>query len=286
MLIELAGKDGNAKLIKDEVDFLQKNTKLADYDKIVILNSLKKIQGSDFEITSALLEYDKQSPELNNEIVNLIVSKTTQSQNEIVFLEKYYSTLPTPDENLKNLIGNWYLKNGNILKGTQYLNQSENPLNIEQQIIPTSQVTVENGSVENLEAQNYTQYLTFIKEGKNNFEKENYIEAIIYFEKALELNKDYIEQKDIYFYMGQSHFKTGNYSESVKDFKNSLNLEKNDEKKAEIYYNIGISYDKLGDKEQAVNYLTYVRQNYKNSPWSVKSSLYMLQQMQQYSNAQ
>ena len=82
--------------------------------------------------------------------------------------------------------------------------------------------------------------------------------------------------------MGESHFRTENYAEAVKDFKNSLNLEKNDEKKAEIYYNIGIAYDKLGDKEQAVNYLTYVRQNYKNSSWSVKSSLYLLQQMQQY----
>ena len=82
--------------------------------------------------------------------------------------------------------------------------------------------------------------------------------------------------------MEQSYFRTENYSEAVNDYKNSLNLEKNDEKKAEIYYNIGMAYNKLGDNEQAVNYLTYVRQNYKNSPWSVKSSLYLLQQMQQY----
>ena len=114
------------------------------------------------------------------------------------------------------------------------------------------------------------------------YENEEYLKAIRYFEKALEIDKNYIEKKDIYFYLGQSYFRTENYSEAVNDYKNSLNLEKNDEKKAEIYYNIGMAYNKLGDNEQAVNYLTYVRQNYKNSPWSVKSSLYLLQQMQQY----
>ena len=33
---------------------------------------------------------------------------------------------------------------------------------------------------ENLEAQNYTQYLTFFEEGKKNFEKENYVDCLLY----------------------------------------------------------------------------------------------------------
>lgn len=282
MLIDLAGKDGNAKIIKDEIDFLQKYTKLDEYDKLNIINSLKLIQDKNFEISNSLLEFDSSATNLNQEIVQLILAKENPTQEEIIFLEKVYSSNAIPDSNLGNFIGNWYIKNGNALKGASYLTgNGENPLeNITGGIIPTNPETTV--TPENLETQNYTQYLTFFEDGKKNFEKENYIEAVIYFEKALGLNRDYIEQKDIYFYMGESHFRTENYAEAVKDFKNSLNLEKNDEKKAEIYYNIGIAYDKLGDKEQAVNYLTYVRQNYKNSSWSVKSSLYLLQQMQQY----
>lgn len=282
MLIDLAGKDGNAKIIKDEIDFLQKYTKLDEYDKLNIINSLKLIQDKNFEISNSLLAFDSSATNLNQEIVQLILAKENPTQEEIIFLEKVYSSNAIPDSNLGNFIGNWYIKNGNALKGASYLTgNGENPLeNITGGIIPTNPETTV--TPENLETQNYTQYLTFFEDGKKNFEKENYIEAVIYFEKALGLNRDYIEQKDIYFYMGESHFRTENYAEAVKDFKNSLNLEKNDEKKAEIYYNIGIAYDKLGDKEQAVNYLTYVRQNYKNSSWSVKSSLYLLQQMQQY----
>lgn len=289
MLIDLAGRDGNSKIIKDEIDFLQKYTKLDEYDKLNIVNSLKLIQDKNFELNSALLEFDSSSQNLNQEIVKLITAKENPTQDEIIFLEKVYSSNPTPDVTLGNFIGNWYIKNGNAMKGASYLTGDGTTGNLGD-VLPLIPLTpaqpVEEGNTvtapEDLEAKNYTQYLTFFEEGKKNFEKENYVEAGIYFEKALVINKDYIEQKDIYFYLGQSHFRTENYSEAVKDFKNSLNLEKNDEKKAEIYYNIGMTYDKLGDSEQAVNYLTYVRQNYKNSPWSVKSSLYLLQQMQQY----
>lgn len=289
MLIDLAGRDGNSKIIKDEIDFLQKYTKLDEYDKLNIVNSLKLIQDKNFELNSTLLEFDSSSQNLNQEIVKLITAKENPTQAEISFLEKVYSSNSTPDANLGNFIGNWYIKNGNTMKGASYLTGDGTVGNLGDihPLIPLTpaQPVVEGNTVtapENLEAKNYTQYLTFFEQGKKNFEKENYVEAGIYFEKALEINKDYIEQKDIYFYLGQSHFRTENYSEAVKDFKNSLNLEKNDEKKAEIYYNIGMTYDKLGDREQAVNYLTYVRQNYKDSPWNVKSSLYLLQQMQQH----
>lgn len=291
MLIDLAGKDGNAKIIKEEIDFLQKYTKLDEYDKLNIVNSLKLIQDKNFEISSALLEFNESAEHLNQEIANLILAKENPTQEEIIFLERLYATYPTPDVNLGNFIGNWYIKNGNSLKGASYLGgNGENLMESIGGLVPTipnvsKEVAKENNEVSapvDLEAQNYTQYLTFFEEGKKNFEKENYVEAIIYFEKALGINKEYIEQKDIYFYMGESYFRTEHYSEAVNNFKNSLNLEKNDEKKAEIYYNIGIAYDKLGDNEQAVNYLTYVRQNYKNSSWSVKASLYLLQQMQHY----
>lgn len=285
LLIDLAGRDGNAKIIKEEIDFLQKYTKLDEYDKLNIVNSLKLIQDKNFEISSALLEFNPSYMNLNQEIAKLIMIKENPTQDEIIFMENLYRATPMLDSNLGNFIGNWYIKNGDAMKGAMYLNANDGNggnLPLTTPIIPNQSINMDQVvTPEDLEAQNYTQYLTFFEEGKKRFEKENYVEAGIYFEKALELNKNYVEQKEVYFYLGESYFKTGNYSEAIKDYKNSLNLEKNDEKKAEIYYNIGMAYDKLGDKEQAVNYLTYVRQNYANSPWSVKSSLYLLQQMQQ-----
>ena len=100
---------------------------------------------------------------MNQEIVQLILAKENPTQEEIIFLEKVYSSNAIPDSNLGNFIGNWYIKNGNPVKGASYLNgNSENPLeNITGGIIPTNPETTV--TPENLETQNYTQYLTFLK---------------------------------------------------------------------------------------------------------------------------
>ncbi len=37
-----------------------------------------------------------------------------------------------------------------------------------------------------------------------------------------------------------------------------------------------MEYANLGNKEEARNYFTYVRQNYPNTSWSTKSSIYLL----------
>lgn len=273
LLIDLASQDGNTKIIKDEMGFLQKNSTLTEYDKIQLIKSLNVMKNVDYEIPSALLNFDSQSLEFNKDVARVIMEKKNITSNEALFLEKLYKN--TDDKKaIGEVLGNWYMKNGNFLKGKEYL---ENASGIE---FNTSfgNIGGSSSTAQSLEEQNYAQYMKFFKDGKKSFENENYVEALMYFEKALSMNKGYNEQKDIYYYMGQSYFRTGDYSKAVKELKKSLNLEKNDEKKAEIYYNIGMLYEKLGDKEQAVNYFTYVIQNYKNSPWGVKSSMYILQQ--------
>ena len=62
--------------------------------------------------------------------------------------------------------------------------------------------------------------IKIFNDGKRNFDNENYVEAVMYFEKALGMDKGYNEQKDVYFYMGQSHFRTGDYSKAVTELKN------------------------------------------------------------------
>ena len=274
LLIDLASKDGNTKIMKDEINFLQKNATLTDYDKMQLIKSLEMMKDTDYEMPSELLKYDVQSNQLNLEVAKILAEKKNISSSEVLFLEKVYKN--TEDGKfLGKVIGNWYIVNGNLLKGKEYLENSEGAPEFNTSFGNPFQTST---PVLTPEEQNYQQFKGFLNDGKRSFDNENYVEAIMYLEKALGMDKNYNEEKDIYYYLGQSYFRTGDYSKAVTEFKKSLNLEKNDEKKAEIYYNIGMLYEKLGDKEQAVNYFTYVIQNYKNSPWGVKSSMHILQQ--------
>lgn len=275
ILIDLASKEGDTKIIKDEIAFLQKSGTLTEFDKKQILNSLSLIKDINFDIPNDLLKYDSQSLPFNLEVGKVIMSKKDQNESEIIFLDKLYND-SNKDKGIGEIIGNWYIKNGNPQKGNQYLEQTGNILTdfLGSFGIPIPTKT----PAQLLEEQNYSQYQSYFNDGKKSFANENYVEALLYFEKALKIDKNYAEQKDIYFYIGESYFNTGDYSKAIVELKKSLNLEKNDEKKAEIYYNIGMSYEKLGDKEQARNYFTYVIQNYKNSPWGVKSNMHILEQ--------
>ncbi|QNM16072.1 MULTISPECIES: tetratricopeptide repeat protein [Fusobacterium] len=284
LLIDLAAKDGNTKIIKDEINFLKKNISLSEYDKLQLIKALEVMQGVNYEVPSELLKYNDQSQGLNMDVAKLIMNKPNIMPSEAAFLEIVYKNTED-NKQIGQVLGKWYTDNGNAVKGRQYLNNSQtvefntsfgNVVKPEEEI----QITQEEiqTPAQSLEEKNYAQYKKFFNDGKRNFDNENYVEAVMYFEKALGMDKGYNEQKDVYFYMGQSHFRTGDYSKAVTELKKSLNLEKNGEKKAEIYYNIGMLYEKLGDKDQARNYFTYVIQNYKDSPWSVKSSMKILQQ--------
>lgn len=276
ILMELASKDGNTRIVREEIDFLKKFKMLDEQDKLNILDSLT-MSGNNTPFDSVLLEYNSENSILNEALKKAIMSKTTLNKEEIEFLEKEFRD--NPDKDTAVFIGNWYLRNGDISRGNQYINGSiegVSPEILRGIFGNTIGEETTTNPMATLEAQNYTQFRSFLKDGENNYNNGNYVEALVYFQRALEINRDYIESKDLYFYMGESSRLTESYQRAIDNYKKALSLEKNNDKKAEIYYNMAIAYDSLGNKEEARNYLTYVRQNYPETSWSTKSSIYLL----------
>ena len=275
MLMELAGKDGNTKVVKEEIEFLKKYKTLDEQDKLTILDTLSGIGSAGTKLDPVLLEYNSANTILNPELKKIILSKTSVDRGEIEFLEKYFRDEPTKET--AEFIGNWYLKNGDINRGTQYINGTIEGIAPEllESIFTKAEGEIVDPMAE-LENKNYTQFRSFLSDGESSFNQGSYVEALVHFEKALSINKDYAETKDIYFYMGQSNFQLENYQKAIDNYKKALNIEKSDDKKAEIYYNMGIAYDKLGNKEESRNYFTFVRQKFPKSSWSTKSSIYLL----------
>ena len=275
MLMELAGKDGNIGIVKEEIEFLKKYKTLDEQDKLTILDTLTAIGATSSNLDPVLLEYDSANTILNKELKRIILAKSSPKKDEIEFLEKDFRDEPTKEA--ADFIGNWYLRNGDINKGTQYINGTIE--GIAPELLESIFTKNEEGTVDpmaELENKNYTQFRSFLNDGESSFNKGSYVEALVHFEKALEINKNYAETKDIYFYMGQSNLQLDNGQKAIENYKKALDLEKSDDKKAEIYYNMGIAYDKLGNKEESRNYFTFVRQKFPKSSWSTKSSIYLL----------
>lgn len=278
MLMELASKDGNTRIVKEEIEFLKKYKMLDEHDKLNILDSLA-LSGNNTPFDSVLLEYKSENTILNEALKKAIMAKTTLNREEIEFLEKEFKD--NPDKETAEFIGNWYLRNGDVNKGNQYINGTIDGISPEilGGIFGNIGTGAEEGLIDpaaTLENQNYTQFRTFLKDGEKSYNSGNYVEALVYLQRAAEINKDYVESKDLYYYIGESSRLTESYQKAVDNYKKALSLEKNSDKKAEIYYNMAIAYDNLGNKEEARNYFTYVRQNYPKTSWSTKSSIYLL----------
>lgn len=259
MLLDLALKDGNTKIIKDELNFIQKNIALNEFDKTKILMALETLEDTDYIIPESMLEMENQTQAMNDKIGELILKKKNITTNEAMFLESIYN-YSNDKNNIAQVLSSWYNNNGNAIKGQEYLDKfnklggNENNLSM-------------------LQEQNFSQFEEFVNTARNEFNNGNYMESIMFFEKALELNRNYDGVSSIYFDMGQAYGKINNYEKGIEFLKKSLNLEKNDDKKAKIYYNIGILYKATGDEEEARNYFTYIIQNYPNSSWSIKAKM-------------
>lgn len=276
MVMELAGKDGNTRVVKEEIDFLKKFKILDEQDKLSILDAMS-LSGNNTPFDSVLLEYKSENTILNEALKKAIMAKTTLNKEEIEFLEKEFRD--NPSRETAEFIGNWYLRNGDVSRGNQYINGTIEGISPEILGGIFGNVGAEGTVIdpaETLENKNYTQFRTFLKDGESSYNSGNYVEALIYFQRAEEVNKDYMESKDLYFHIAESCRLTENYQKAVDNYKKALSLEKNSDKKAEIYYNMAIALDNLGNKEEAKNYLTYVRQNYPKTSWSTKSSIYLL----------
>lgn len=120
MLMELAGKDGNIGIVKEEIEFLKKYKTLDEQDKLTILDTLTAIGATSSNLDPVLLEYDSANTILNKELKRIILAKSSPKKDEIEFLEKDFRDEPTKEA--ADFIGNWYLRNGDINKGTQYIN--------------------------------------------------------------------------------------------------------------------------------------------------------------------
>ena len=278
MLMEVASKAGNNRIVKEELNFLKKFGNLDEHDKLSIIDALSSSGEKNIKLDSMMLEFNEENSILNETLKNIITTKSIANKDEIEFLEKYFKT--TPSKELAEFIGNWYLKNGNINKGNQYINGTIEGVSPEILggifgIFAPNDGTMEN-AMENIENQNYTQFKNFLSNGESSYNNGNYVEALVHFQRASEINKDYEESNQLYYYIGQSSIQVENYKKAVENFKKALSLEKSNDKKAEIYYNMAIAYANLGNKEEARNYFTYVRQNYPNTSWSTKSSIYLL----------
>lgn len=278
MLMEVASKAGNNRIIKEELNFLKKFGNLDEHDKLSIIDALSLSGDKNIKLDSMMLEFSEENSILNETLKNIITTKSVASRDEVEFLEKYFKT--NPSKELAEFIGNWYLKNGDINKGNQYINGTIEGVSPEILggifgIFAPSDGTMEN-AMENIENQNYTQFKNFLSNGESSYNNGNYVEALVHFQRASEINKDYEESNQLYYYIGQSSIQVENYKKAVENFKKALSLEKSNDKKAEIYYNMAIAYANLGNKEEARNYFTYVRQNYPNTSWSTKSSIYLL----------
>lgn len=287
LAIDLAKKTKNNKLIKDEFNFLNRFTILNEQEKLLLIETLNTTKTA-INLNKNFLNFSSQSTELNDLLAKYITTKTSPTKDEVEFLESFAKNSNNKD--IKRFLGNWYLKNNDTIKGNEYLKEigelkkfplstsntnsgisSTFPVNLPNLNLP--QQNVDGSMVEN----KYNKYVSFLNDGVKSFKKENYNEAVIQLEKGIKLNSNFSEQKDYFYYLGMSFFKLGNYSKAIQNLKKSINLEKIDEKKAEMYYNIGIAFDKLGDKEQAVRYMTYIKQNFKNTTWNTKGSLYLLE---------
>ena len=184
MLMELAGKDGNVKVVREEIEFLKKYKTLDEQDKLTILDTLAGIGSSGSKLDSVLLEYNSGNTILNAELKKLILAKSSASREEIEFLEKYFRDEPTKET--ADFIGNWYLKNGDINRGTQYINGTIE--GIAPELLESIFAKTEEGTVDpmaELENKNYTQFRSFLSDGESSFNQGSYVEALVHFEKAL-----------------------------------------------------------------------------------------------------
>lgn len=87
---------------------------------------------------------------------------------------------------------------------------------------------------------------TYLNDGKACREKKDYDCALNNYNKAIELNPQYI---DAYYSRGIVYDDKGDYDQAIRDYTRAIEL---DPQYAEAYYNRGFAYDNKGDHDQAI----------------------------------
>lgn len=87
---------------------------------------------------------------------------------------------------------------------------------------------------------------TYLKDGDACHEKKDYDCALNSYNKAIELNPQYV---DAYYSRGVVYDDKGGYDQAISDYTKAIEL---NPQYAEAYYNRGFAYDNKGDHEQAI----------------------------------
>ncbi len=270
MVLDLGAGKGNNLLLNNKIKYLKENFSLTEDEKVKLLLLEEKINQNNFVIDNYYLNYNKNNLKLNTAIKRIIERKTTATNEELGFLEKFYGDVEDPE--LASTLGNLYIKNGDINKGNYYnslasengitLNSntpSQDVLDTSTPIVPTIETTI---PVINKNLSN----------GRDALNRKSYNEALIFFNKAITNTKEN-DLDNILFYRGKTYFLMGNYDKAISDFNNIKSVNENS---SELYYYLGVINHKQGNIDKAKEYLRKSRENNPSSTWGRKSSIYLL----------
>ncbi|MDR1831282.1 MAG: tetratricopeptide repeat protein [Fusobacteriaceae bacterium] len=266
-LLEAAGASRDARTVRSEYNFLKKYSTFSGADRKMVADALYGTGVTDVAIDGVLLEYSSMDRETNEKVANVLLAKDNITRREAEFLEQVYRD--TPDERIASYVGNWYLKNGDPVRGQRYVSGAmETPAG------QTPGTLTPGGAspLQQLAAKNYETFQGYYTAGEQAYRSGNYASALDSFQKALSVNKNYTETARIYYYMGQCNYNTGKYQVALNNYRSALLSEKTAERQAELYYNLGLTSQKLGNISECRNYLTYIRQKFPGSSWSEKST--------------
>ena len=269
-LIELAYENRDIATVKSEYQTLVRNGELTSADRTKLVPILADSGINDLDLDNSFLTYTSTATELNAQMGSYIVSKATQTSAEIKFLESLL--VDVPNKIYSDVIGNWYMKNGNKAVADRYLTGDKRGISGDS----TSAVTpVLEASIKDIQEQNYTSFKKLYDEGERNYRNQMYGDALTTLKAANDINRNYTETAKLLFYIAESARHTGDYNLAMTNYRAALNVETANDRKAEIYYNMGVTAHLSGDVASCRNYMNYVRQQYPSSSWSTKSALYL-----------
>jgi tetratricopeptide (TPR) repeat protein len=301
-LIELAALNGDRNLFNEEYNQLLKKYTLTNDEILRVIESQRRVTRGAFTINPRFLTFHAENYSYNNQLKNLILSKGKPSAQEIQFLEQFNIQNPSPE--LAEAIDNFKtgghisheMETENILSTSDTVVEEailDDTLEAEfiaptteamhQSIPSTSHLIPETGvatpkptpvqpSVET-DKSNFGEFQNNFSSGKDAFNQENYNEAIIFLERALNTKGNFNEKGDAAFYLGQSYSNLGNYKKAIEYYNRATNSARN---RGEVLYNLGVAYNEVGNTNMSKQTLNQVKTEFPDTIWSRKSTIYLM----------
>lgn len=274
LLFNLAVTEGNANTVRTESSFLEDNFTLSQSDKMRLISGKERTLGNDYNLSDIYLNFNDNSPELNDYVMRNIIKRGNPINNELLFLESVYAAAPSKD--LADIISAFYFRAGNVVKGTHYSTSKDGvlpaPLNNSLVTTPGENQTGEGTVIPETNAL-YNEFLTNYKNGIDFYRDGNYAEAILLFEKCNSIEGNFPEKENIPFFLGDSYMSSNDYTKARENF---LKLKNTNEYYPEAMYKLGDLYFKNGERDLAVKTFEENRDNFPGTVWGRRSSIYLL----------